>query len=119
MLTLPPSVRVFLALETFDMRGSFDALAGRVRGLSLDPLDGHLYMFLNQRRTMVKLLFFDRTGYCVLSKRLARGTFQLPEVAEGTRQIRVDSGVLAMILEGVDLRAPRRNRLWNFRATGE
>ena len=110
MLTLPPSVRVFLALEPFDMRGSFDALAGRVRHLALDPLDGHLYLFLNHRRTIVKILFFDRTGFCILSKRLARGTFQLPEVTPGVRQLRIDAGTLAMILEGVDLRAPRRLR---------
>ena len=110
MLTLPPSVRVFLAVEAFDMRGSFDALAGRVRLLQLDPLDGHLYVFLNHRRTLVKILFFDRTGYCVFSKRLARGTFQLPEVALGAQEVRLDAAVLSMILEGVDLRAPRRLR---------
>jgi len=92
------------------MRGSFDALAGRVRLLRLDPLDGHLYVFLNNRRTILKILFFDRTGYCVVGKRLARGTFQLPEVAPDVRQVRIDGAVLAMILEGVDLRAPRRLR---------
>jgi transposase len=110
MLTLPPSVRVFLAVDGFDMRGSFDALAGRVRLLRLDPLDGHLYVFLNARRTMVKILFFDRTGYCVISKRLARGTFQVPDIPGDARQVRIDGAVLAMILEGVDLRAPRRLR---------
>ena len=110
MLTLPPSVRVFMAVEAFDMRGSFDALAGRVRCLELDPLDGHLYVFLNLRRTLIKILFFDRTGYCVVSKRLARGTFQLPELTPAAREVRIDAGELAMILEGVDLRAPRRLR---------
>ncbi len=49
MLTLPPTVRVFVAVEPVDMRGSFDALAGAVRRLGLDPVDGHLYLLLNRR----------------------------------------------------------------------
>ena len=52
MLTLPPTVRVFVAVEPFDMRGSFDAIAGAVRRLGLDPVDGHLYLFLNKRRRL-------------------------------------------------------------------
>lgn len=111
MLTLPPSVRVFLAVGAVDMRGSFDALAGRVRLLHLDPLDGHLYVFLNRRRTLIKVLFFDRSGYCILSKRLERGTFQLPAVPDDARQLRLDAAELALILEGIDLSAaPRRLR---------
>ena len=111
MLTLPSSVRVFLAIGCVDMRGSFDALAGQVRGLQLDPVDGHLYVFLNRRRTLIKILFFDRSGYCILSKRLERGTFQLPAVPDDARQLRLDTAELAMILEGIDLSAaPRRLR---------
>ena len=49
MLSLPPTVRVFVAVAPLDMRGSFDALAGAVRHLGLDPVDGHLYLFLNKR----------------------------------------------------------------------
>jgi transposase len=111
MLTLPPSVRVFLGVGSVDMRGSFDALAGQVRRLSLDPLDGHLYVFLNRRRTLIKVLFFDRSGYCILSKRLERGTFQLPMVPDDASRICLDAAELALILEGIDLSAaPRRLR---------
>ena len=93
------------------MRGSFDALAGQVRRLSLDPQDGHLYVFTNARKTLMKVLFFDRSGWCILAKRLEQGTFQIPELAPGERQVRVDPAVLGLILEGVDLsRAPRRKR---------
>ena len=108
MLNLPPSVRVFVAVGAFDMRGNFDALAGAVRRLGLDPLDGHLYVFFNKRRHLAKILYFDRTGWWVLQKRLERGTFQLPDVPPGTARIAVDGRVLASILEGIDLRAPRR-----------
>ena len=111
MLTLPSSVRVFLAVSPVDMRGSFDALAGQVRRLSLDPQDGHLYVFTNGRKTLMKILFFDRSGWCIFSKRLELGTFQIPVVPDGQLQVRIDPAVLGLILEGVDLtRAPRRRR---------
>lgn len=93
------------------MRGSFDALGGQVRRLSMDPQDGHLYVFTNARKTLMKVLFFDRSGWCIFSKRLESGTFQLPAVNAGAREVRVDAAVLGLILEGVDLsRAPRRKR---------
>jgi transposase len=111
MLTLPSSVRVFIGVEPVDMRGSFDALAGQVRRLALDPQDGHLYVFTNARRTLMKVLFFDRSGWCILAKRLEQGSFQIPAVPPGVTRQRVDPAVLGLILEGVDLtRAPRRKR---------
>jgi transposase len=111
VLTLPSPVRVFIAVEPVDMRGSFDALAGEVRRLALDPQDGHLYVFTNTRKTLMKVLFFDRSGWCVLAKRLEQGTFQIPAVAAGQRQLVIDPAVLGLILEGVDLsRAPQRRR---------
>ena len=60
------------------MHGSFDALAGAVRSLGLDPVDGHVYVFFNRRRRIAKALWFDGSGWCVLAKRLEAGTFQLP-----------------------------------------
>jgi transposase len=110
MLSIGPTVRVFVAVAPFNMHRSFDGLAGEVRRLSLNPLDGHLYVFLNTRRTLMKALFFDRSGYCIFSKRLAQGSFQLPTVAAGVSRVEVDGAVLAMMLEGIDLRAPRRLR---------
>lgn len=113
MLNLTPAVRVFVAAEPIDMRGSFDALAGAVRRLALDPLDGHLYVFVNRRRRLAKVLWFDRSGYCVLAKRLERGTFQLPDIPAGARQVRVDAATLASLLAGIDFTAARRH--WHRR----
>ena len=65
VLSLPPSVRVFVSLEPFDMRGSFDALAGAIRRLDLDPVNGHLYLFFNRRRRLAKAFEIpppERTG---------------------------------------------------------
>lgn len=116
MLTLAPAVRVFVAVAPVDMRGSFDALAGAVRRLGLDPLDGHLYLFLNRRRQIAKILWFDRSGWCVLSKRLERGTFELPPVPEGVDQVPVDAATLTLLLAGIQLAAPRRR--WFRRPAG-
>ena len=112
MLTLPPSVRLFVALDPVDMRKGFDGLAAVAQQqLGLDLLAGHLVLFINKRRNLMKLLFFDRTGWAVLYKRLERGTFQLPKVDSSTGRIEIDQAQLAMILEGIDLRtAVRRKR---------
>ena len=111
MLTLSPAVRVFIAAEPIDLHLSFDRLAGLVRHhLLADPLSGHLFVFFNRRRTHTKILAFDRSGLSVYYKRLERGTFELPQIPAGATRAEVDAGTLAMILEGIDLRAPRRLR---------
>ena len=118
MLTLPPTVRIFVALDPVDMRGSFDALAGHVRRLHGDPTDGHLYFFVNRRRKLMKTLWLDASGWCIFSKRLEAGTYELPVAADGSRQVTIDATQLAMILEGVQLAAPRRKRFRSKRRRG-
>ena len=110
MLNFGPNTRIFIGLEPVDMRGSFDALAGHVRRLYADPLDGHLYLFLNRRRRLLKAIWFDRTGWALYSKRLEKGRFELPAVDDDVGKVAIDRAQLAMILEGIDLRAPRRLR---------
>lgn len=112
MLSLPPSVRVFVALEPADMRCGFDGLSARVRGVAgADPMSGHLYVFWNRRRDRVKVLYWDRSGYCLWYKRLERGRFHFPS-AEAGGQVEVEHAELALILEGIDLSASRRRRRW-------
>lgn len=113
MLTLPSSVRVYLAMDPVNMHLSFDRLAGMVRQLGLDPTGGHLFVFVNRPKTHMKVLFFDRSGWCQVYKRLERGTFQIPTDSEG-RPVRreLTPTELGLILEGVDLRQrARRARL--------
>lgn len=111
MLTLSPAVRVFVASEPIDLHLSFDRLAGLVRNqLHADPLSGHLFVFFNRTRTRTKIFAFDRNGYAVYYRRLERGTFQLPSIPADATRVEVDAATLAMILEGIDLRAPRRLR---------
>jgi transposase len=107
MLSLPPAVRVFVAVEPFDMR-SFDAIAGAVRRIGLDPVDGHLYLFFNKRRRLAKALWFDGSGWCLLAKRLEAGSFQLPPFDGDKAQITIEGSAFASLLAGIDFTAARR-----------
>jgi len=115
VLTLPPSVRVFLAMEPTDMRCGFDGLSARVRSLlDEDPMSGHLFVFRNRRRDRVKILFWDRSGFCLWYKRLEKGTFRFPdERTEGSSEI--EAAELFLILEGIDLHKARRRPRWRPR----
>jgi transposase len=114
MLTLPPSVRIFIAAEPIDLRRGFDGLAATTRSLiRRDPLSGHVFAFVNRRKNRIKLLVWDRTGFVLLYKRLERGSFQIPSQPDpGDRHIEVDAGQLGLMLEGLDLRGARRSRRW-------
>ena len=111
---LPASVRIYVAAEPVDLRRGFDGLAAATRSLiQQDPLNGHLFVFLNRRRDRVKLLVWDRTGYLLLYKRLERGTFCVPtQPPVGQRHVELDAGDLGLLLEGVDLRGARRRARW-------
>ena len=108
MLSFSGAVRVFIAVEPLDMRGSFDSLAGAVRRLGLDPVDGHLYLFLNRRRQLAKALWFDGSGWCVLAKRLEAGSFQLPPFSATDTRVQVDGTTFTALLAGIDFTAARR-----------
>ncbi len=114
MLTLPASVRIYVAAEAVDLRRGFDGLAAAVRGvIKQDPLNGHVFAFLNRRRNRIKLLVWDRTGYLLLYKRLERGTFHLITPAvPGERHVEMDAGELGLMMEGLDLRDARRRKRW-------
>lgn len=110
MLTLPPSVKVFLAAGATDMRKSFDGLSGLVRGaLAQDPLSGHLFVFCNRRRDRLKVLYFDGSGLWVFAKRLEKGTFAWPEPGAATR-VELRASELALLLGGLDLARTRKRR---------
>jgi transposase len=100
-------VRVFVYGEPVSMRLSFDGLYALTRNaLQQDPLSGHLFTFINRRATQLKVLYFDRTGLCVWSKRLERGRLLSDWNTMSTRQ--TDWTGLKLLLEGIE---PKRVRL--------
>ena len=109
---IPAGVAIYLAVSAVDLRAGFDRLAGVVlEELRGDPRSGSLFLFTNRRRTHLKALFFDRTGYCILYKRLDRGTFPTPTViAPGSSQTEISSAELTLILEGLAPLSGRRRR---------
>ena len=110
MLSLPPSVKIYVAQEPVDMRRGFDGLSGLVCDVvKEDPQSGHLFVFSNKRRNLSKTLWWDRSGYFLLCKRLERGTFSFfGETANGASSYTISSSDLALILEGIDLRGAKR-----------
>jgi transposase len=106
MFGLSAAVRVYLAIKPADMRKSFDGLSALASGLALDPLSGHLFVFVNKRRDRIKILYWDRDGLAVWAKRLDRGTFRIP--AAGADRVEMTTAELAALLAGIDLNTARR-----------
>jgi len=119
-LTLPPSVRVYVAAQPTDLRKSFDGLSAAVAAIfGQDPLCGHLFVFRNRRGDQIRVLFWDRTGYCIVGKKLARGRFHLAgDVAAGATHVEVESAELSLMLEGFDLSDAMRRKRWRPQKTG-
>jgi transposase len=100
---IPPSVRIFVATAPIDMRRSFDGLALAVRELlGEDPQSGALFVFVGKRRSRAKVLWWDKSGYCVLYKRLHRAVFEMPSMMSDGTKIRIDAAALAALLAGVE-----------------
>lgn len=115
MLLIPGSVRVFVARESVDMRKSFEGLSNQVQFvLGQDPLNGHVYVFLNKRKTLMKMLVWTCGGYTIVYKRLERGQFAFPSrvASETSAAVSIDMRELSMLLEGVDLVRARVHRRW-------
>jgi transposase len=109
MLTLPSSVRVYLAAVPVDLRRGHDGLVGLVRNTwNLNPFEGHLFVFLGKRLDRVKILVWDRNGFVLYYKRLSRGRFRMPSVRAGATRIEMDATTLAMLLDGIDVERVRR-----------
>ena len=107
---IPPSVRIFVCTQPQDMRRSFDGLALATRQvLGENPQSGALFLFGNKRANRVKLLWWDRNGYCLLYKRLHRAKFVLPDGDGKHSSVGIDGQRLATILAGAE-KATKRSR---------
>jgi transposase len=98
--------RILAYRHPVDMRKSFTGLIALVQNtLSEDPLDRSLYVFINRRGTHLKAIYWDRTGFCILAKRLERSHFVLPGEAESCE---LSEQAFRLLLDGIVLGAPRR-----------
>jgi len=111
MIGVGPNHRYFFYRPPTDMRKSFDGLCGLIKsGLKKDPLSGDVFVFVNRRRTLMKLILWDRNGFLLCYKRLEEGTFELPPDGEPTW------AQMTMMLEGVSLESVKYRRRYRQEA---
>jgi transposase len=97
----PTGVKVLVATKPVDFRKGMDGLAAYVQeALKTDPFSGVVYVFRAKRTDRVKLLFWDQTGLCLMTKRLEDGKFRWPKVEDGV--MRLSPAQLSALLEGLD-----------------
>lgn len=109
MISLPPVVRVYLYTAPCDMRQGFDRLKALAEaGVGVDPRGGHLFVYCSRRRDRMKILYWDRDGWALWSKRLEAGTYAFPFGAAGGREI--TSGELGALLSGLDLASVKQRK---------
>lgn len=115
MILLPRSVRIYVALEPANLRKSFEGLSNEVRSvLSVNPLSGHVFLFLNRRRTQVKMLMWTRGGFTIVHKRLEQGRFTFPSrLTAEAKSVEIGAHELAMLLEGLHVADTRSAARWN------
>lgn len=120
MLTWPGSVPIYVYRFPADMRKAFDGLAAIVSSaMGMDPMDGSLFVFRNRRGDRMKILYWDRDGYCLWCKRLEAGTFRFDLPGQDdhrTDRVPVTSTELAMLVDGVDLTRVRRRKRYRHPA---
>jgi transposase len=118
VLSFTGGLKVFMALQACDLRKSFNGLHGLItERLGEDPRTGALFVFCNRRHTRLKILYWDGTGFWVMTKRLEQGTFSWPRDVEPERvKLQLTPEALALLTDGIDLRGAKM-RPWYERQT--
>jgi len=113
MVGLSAGTRVYLAVGVTDLRKSIDALALLVEAqFALSSLSGHWFAFCNRRRTLVKVLYWDRNGFCLWQKRLEKETFRWPQREADV--VEVGARELLILLEGMELVPRSAHQQWAY-----
>jgi len=114
MLSVPVNVSVYLCTKATDMRKGFDGLHTLVlQVFERDPVDGHLFLFVNRRRDRLKMLWWDRDGMALFYKRLEAGTYQLPVASNDAESVTMDATDLALMLNGIDIQSAKRRKRYS------
>lgn len=115
MIPVPASTKIWLAAGVTDMRKGFNGLAVLAeKVLEQDPYSGHMFVFRGRQGDLIKVIWWDGQGACLFAKRLERSRFVWPSPARG--RVTISQAQLAMLLEGIDWRAPQRT--WRPLKTG-
>ena len=111
-------LHLYLYRQPTDMRKAYEGLSGLVSSeLRADPLSGDVFIFINKRRDRIKLLLWDRDGFWIFSKRLEKGTFQLPMMHSNAPAIEMSYDELWMMVTGIDLRSIKRRPRFSLSTT--
>lgn len=103
MLNFNRRTKVYICKQPTDMRASYDTLFAKAKGvLNQDPFSGHLFVFINLKRTSIKGLYWDGTGLVLLCKRLEKGVFsRINPLYQG--EIVLTAAEFSLFFEGANL----------------
>jgi transposase len=104
---IPAKTQIWLVAGITDVRRGFTSLSSLVQGaLEKSPRSGQVYIFRGCRGDLIKLIWHDGDGACLLQKRLDRGSFIWPQASNGT--VSLTRARLSMLCEGIGCRQPAR-----------
>lgn len=107
--------KIWLCTHPTDMRKSFNGLSALVKNqLQQDPLSGQYFVFINRRRTQMKILYFEASGYCLWSKRLEQGQFQVRPTAAGQKALTWAD--LQWLIDGIEVEKYRQYKRYRHAA---
>lgn len=113
MLLSSAQTRVYLALGNTDMRKAINGLSILVQeSMELDPFSGHLFVFCNRRRNILKILYWDRNGFCLWSKRLEKHFFRWPESSEDV--IKIEQRELMWLIDGLEINQQKAHKRLSY-----
>ena len=103
MISFNRRTKVFVCKEPTDMRSSYDTLFTKAKSvLNQDPWSGHLFLFMNSRRTSIKCLYYDGTGLVIICKRMEKGLFsRINPFYPG--EVTLTAAEFALFFEGANL----------------
>ena len=112
------AVHIYLCVQPADMRRGFDTLAAQVKEfLKHDPFSGNLFLFVGRGKDRMKILYWEKDGFCLWYKRLEEGTFKLPSHKDAPVSVELKATELAMLLEGIDLKSIKRSKRFSRTTT--
>lgn len=111
-MLLEPRQPIWLCTQPVDMRKSFDGLMGLIASqLQADPSSGQFYVFINRRKTHIKIFYFDGSGYCIWCKRLEQGQFN--RALTGDMKQQIDWLALRLLLDGIEIKKIRQYKRYS------